>query len=76
MLKKANASSYSDMRDDTQTVTVCAGEACQSSNVISCSAATESSSLPNLHFEEQVYTYGFIPEEALERGTMFPELVN
>ena len=61
---------------DMQTVTICAGEACATQESVSCSKAVESSSLPHVFIEEQVYVYGFSPEEAFERGTMFPELVN
>ncbi len=61
---------------DMQTVTICAGEACDADYAAPCAAAAEPSSLPHVHIEEQVYEYGFSPEEALQRGTLFPELVN
>ena len=61
---------------NTQTVTISAGEACSAQDSFSCAKASASSSLPHVFIEEQVYVYGFSPEEALQRGTMFPELVN
>lgn len=63
---------------EMEAVIVPAGEACaglcgdgfnESEEVLS------TASLPNTIIERQVYTYSFCPSEALQRGTMFPELV-
>lgn len=65
--------------DSAEAVMIPAGDVCavmDGMGDIGNTPAIESSSLPQTHITEQVYTYGFGPEEALEQGTMFPELVN
>lgn len=77
MIMCTRADTAADMAVDTETIMISAGEACEEACVgAGCEAAGETASLPHVHFEEQVYVYGFTPEEALQRGTMFPELVN
>ncbi len=65
-----------DESANTETVMICAGAACTADETFLCAEAGQSSTLPKTIIEEQVYVYGFSPSEALERGTMFPELVN
>ena len=64
---------------DVETYTVCAGQACNTvdtEDTLGCGSLEALTPLPNVHILEQSYVYGFTPEEALSRGTMFPELVN
>lgn len=65
--------------DEAEAVMIPAGDVCavlDGVGDVGDIPAVESSSLPQTHITEQVYTYGFSPVEALEQGTMFPELVN
>ncbi|MBQ4446835.1 MAG: spore coat associated protein CotJA [Clostridia bacterium] len=41
-----------------------------------CGYETAAQSLPKLNAADQIYTSGYCPGTALERGTMFPELYN
>lgn len=63
---------------ELETYAVCAGDACSIIEGIAqdCGSAETLPRLPQVHILEQKYVYGFTPEEALARGTMFPELVN
>ena len=51
--------------------TVCTSEVCGPNMLLNCS----SEPLAQINFPIQQYAAGFCPGEALERGTMFPELV-
>lgn len=65
--------------DDAEAMMIPAGDVCAVLDGIGDVGdipAVESSSLPQTLITEQVYAYGFGPQEALEQGTMFPELVN
>ncbi len=46
------------------------GGSCDGSNDGDCQGP-----LAKIYFKSQEYVAGFCPDEALERGTMFPELV-
>lgn len=65
----------------TEAVTVQAGDACSGfCGILPVTTALEAVDaacvrLPQTVITEQVYTYGFCPDEALQRGTLFPELV-
>ncbi len=53
---------------------VAAGEACESG---SCGCASGGGcALATIYFPDQTYKAGFCPSEALEKGTLFPELVS
>jgi len=61
-----------------EAVTIPAGEACAglcADNAGGSERALNLGSLPVTIVEEQIYSYGFCPSEALQRGTLFPELV-
>lgn len=64
-----------------EAVTVQAGEACSGlCSILPVTAALEaiesgSVRLPQTVITAQAYTYAFCPDEALQRGTLFPELV-
>ena len=66
------ASARSRCDDDMRTVS--AGEACYSSVCGEFSLRT--AKLAQLSMEDQEYTQGFCPCEALEMGTLFPELLS
>ncbi len=54
--------------------TVAAGEAC-SSNACGLGYLAGEQRLATIQFPIQEYMEGFCPNEALEQGTLFPELV-
>ena len=51
--------------------TVCTSEVCGPNMLLACSGEP----LAQINFPIQQYASGFCPGEALDRGTMFPELV-
>lgn len=54
--------------------TVQAGDA--ANGLSGCGYDTVSARLPRLYAQDQKYSSGFCPNCALEKGTMFPELVS
>ena len=59
---------------DCQSTTVPAGEAAV--NLAVCGWETTKKRLPRLTAAEQIYSSGLCPSCALEKGTLFPELVS
>ena len=61
-------------------MTDCGGETVQAGGVTGglsvCGYETAAAQLPKLFAAEQRYSSGFCPNCALEKGTMFPELVS